>query len=142
MRRTGDYAQSSDILQESFTRYFERYADQPFHAGLLFKIARNAVADFFRAGKRMTPFPQDDMSDGTDPEAAVLARDEYRRVLDAMKRLPEAERDTLALAVTGNLTYRDIAAITGTSEANVKIRVHRARTHLKQLLQEDDDHEG
>jgi len=32
------------------------------------------------------------------------------------------------------MTYREIAAITGISEANVKIKVHRARIKLKKML--------
>jgi DNA-directed RNA polymerase specialized sigma24 family protein len=32
------------------------------------------------------------------------------------------------------LPYREIARIAGTSEANVKVRVHRARLKLKKMM--------
>ena len=40
MRMTGDYYLAGDIMQESFTRYLERYPKQVPNASLLFTIAR------------------------------------------------------------------------------------------------------
>jgi DNA-directed RNA polymerase specialized sigma24 family protein len=34
------------------------------------------------------------------------------------------------------LSYREIAGVTGLSEANVKVRVHRARLKLKKIFSE------
>ncbi len=66
-----------------------------------------------------------------------MIRDEYRRVLAAMQQLESSERDCLALVVSSDLSYREIAALTGTSEANIKVKVHRARVKIKKILQED-----
>ena len=52
MRITGDYYLSSDIMQESFTRYLDRYGKRKQSAPLLFKIARNALLDYQRKSKR------------------------------------------------------------------------------------------
>ena len=68
----------------------------------------------------------------------MMVRDEYRRVLLAMQQLGEEERDTLALVVSSDMTYRDIAEITGTSEQNVKVRVHRARIKLRKSMAQGD----
>ena len=48
MRSTGDYHLSSDILQESFTRYLEKYGEEELSTTLLYTIARNAVIDGYR----------------------------------------------------------------------------------------------
>jgi RNA polymerase sigma-70 factor (ECF subfamily) len=63
-----------------------------------------------------------------------MVRDEYRRVLVAMKHLEEDERDLLSLVVSSELPYRELALITGTSEANVKVKIHRARKKLREHL--------
>jgi RNA polymerase sigma-70 factor (ECF subfamily) len=63
-----------------------------------------------------------------------MVRDEYRRVLSAMDALESDERDILALVISSDLSYREIASIAGISEANVKVRVHRARLNLKEIL--------
>jgi DNA-directed RNA polymerase specialized sigma24 family protein len=40
--------------------------------------------------------------------------------------------------VSSGLPYREIARIAGTSEANVKVRVHRARVKLKKMMKPGD----
>ncbi len=139
MRRTGDYYLSSDIMQESFTRYLKRYGEGSDSASLLFKIARNALLDDRRKQNRTTTL-EDDLGYRTgNPEHHLMVRDEYRRVLSAMQHLGEEERDTLALVVSSDMTYRDIAEMTATSEHNVKVRVHRARAKLRKFLAQEDE---
>ena len=139
MRRTGDYYLSGDIMQESFTRYLDRYRDRNYSAPLLFKIARNALLDAQRKAYRNTPLAEKEGPEDENPEHQLLVRDEYRRVLTAMQRLGEAERDVLSLAVSTDMSYRDIADLTGTSEQNVKVRVHRARVKLRSILNRGDE---
>ncbi len=139
MRRTGDYYLSGDIMQESFTRYLDRYGDRMHSAPLLFKIARNALLDDRRKIHRNTPLAEDDAQAGGNPEHLLLVRDEYRRVLSAMQQLGEAERDALSLVVSSDISYRDIAELSGTSEQNIKVRVHRARVKLRTILDRGDE---
>jgi RNA polymerase sigma-70 factor (ECF subfamily) len=67
-----------------------------------------------------------------------MVRQEYRHVLLAMKELEKDERDLLALAVSGDFSYREIASIAGISKANVKVKVHRARLKLKEVIHRGD----
>jgi len=139
MRRTGDYYLSGDIMQESFTRYLDRYGSRMHSVPLLFKIARNALLDDRRKSQRNTPLAEDDEHATGNPEHHLLVRDEYRRVLSAMQQLGEAERDVLSLVVSSDMSYRDIADMTGTSEQNIKVRVHRARVKLRTILDQGDE---
>ena len=139
MRRTGDYYLSRDIMQESFTRYLDRYGERMHSASLLFKIARNTLLDDQRKTNRITALTEDNEPAGANPEHQLLVRDEYRRVLSAMQHLAEAERDVLSLVVSSNMSYRDIAEITDTSEQNIKVRVHRVRVKLRTILDQGDE---
>ena len=139
MRRTGDYYLSSDIMQESFARYLGRYGERPDSASLLFKIARNALLDDRRKSNRTTTLEGDSEHKVGNPEHHIMVRDEYRRVLLAMQQLGEKERDTLALVVSSGMSYRDIAEMTGISEQDVKVRVHRARVKLRKSLAQEDE---
>ncbi len=137
LRMTGDAALSEDLLQESFTRFLDRYGREDPTLPLLFTIARNALFDHWR---KRRPLPSGDWSGetgGEHPEEGVLVREEARAVLRALGTLPEDERDLLSLAVTGGLSYREIAAVSGLSEGNVKVRIHRARRKLRDLLREE-----
>ncbi len=134
MRSTGDYHLSGDILQESFTRYLEKYGEEGQNPALLYTIARNAIVDGHRKRRRDTPLFEEQALPQHNPETHLNVREEYRRVMAAMQKLESEERDILSLVVSRDLSYREIARITGTSEGNVKVRVHRARVKLRKLM--------
>ena len=139
MRLTGNYQLASDILQESFTRYLEHYGPQTQNVSLLFTIARNLVWDNTRK-KTNNKEIENNIEDVTfNPEEQLLVRESYRNVLCAMQKLKKSQRDLLALTVSSDLSYREIANILGISEANVKVKIHRTRILLKELLQTGDD---
>ena len=127
---------SSDILQESFTRYLEKYGEEELSTTLLYTIARNAVIDGYRKRVKEAPQQEEPGNPHSNPEMHMVVREDYRRVLAAMQKLAPEERDILSLAVSGDLTYREIARVTGTSEGNIKVRVHRARVKLKKMMTE------
>ncbi len=139
MRLTGNYHLSSDIMQESFARYLEHYGPQTQNVSLLFTIARNAVWDNTRKTTHNKEIENDIEDEAIDPEQQLLVRESYRNVLSAMQKLKKSQRDILALTVSSDLSYREIANIFGISETNVKVKVHRARILLKELLQIGDD---
>ena len=138
MRSTGDYYLAGDILQESFTRYLEKYGEEAPRPALLYTIARNAVVDGYRKQGRDTPLLDEQEPSANNPETDMMVREDYRRVLAAMQELEPEERDILSLVVSSGLPYRKIARIAGTSEANVKVRVHRARVKLKKMMKPGD----
>jgi len=138
MRSTGDHHLSSDILQESFTRYLEKYGEEELSTTLLYTIARNAVIDGYRKKDYHAPPFEEPGNPHPNPETHMMVREDYRRVMAAMQKLAPEERDVLSLAVSSDLTYREIARVTGTSEGNVKVRVHRARVKLKEMMSEGD----
>ena len=134
MRMTGDYYLASDIMQESFTRYLERYNGQIPNAALLFTIARNALWDHSRVRGRNARLKDDPIDGAGSQEYGLMVKQEYRQVIAAMQRLKDNERDILALAISDGLSYRDIASIVGISVENVKVKVHRTRLKLKKIL--------
>lgn len=139
MRLTGDYQLSSDIMQESFTRLLSRYEAKEHCAALLFTIARNAVMDHERKLKRQRGLRQNQENDPIDPEKLMMVRETYRNVITAMQQLEKTERDILSLVISSGLPYREIAIIVGISEANVRVKVHRARTKLRKHLPSGDE---
>jgi len=47
------------------------------------------------------------------------------------------ERNILSLRSSDNLSYKEIAEITGMSEENVKVKIHRIRKKLKNMMKEE-----
>ncbi|MBN2059059.1 MAG: sigma-70 family RNA polymerase sigma factor [Deltaproteobacteria bacterium] len=140
MRMTGNYYLSGDIMQESFTRLLKHYGPEVQDVALLYKIARNAVLDHIRKNSRNSKLEEDDRPDRSiDSESLLMVRQEYHMVLAAMKKLEAGDREIMALLANGEFSYHEIAQITGISEGNVRVKVHRARLKLKGILQQEKE---
>ncbi len=63
-------------------------------------------------------------------------RAELQMVIRTMKRLRRADREVLLLRAGGELSLDQIAIVTRSSVAAVKMRLHRARSRLTELLEE------
>lgn len=127
-----------DVMQESFTRYLERYPKETRNISLLYAIARNYFLDYKRKNKKEQVLEDDKEDCSTNQEDDLQVKQEYRRALRAMKRLDDDEREILALVLDGDLSYKEIASLVGTTEGNLKVKVHRARVKLKEILQSGD----
>jgi RNA polymerase sigma-70 factor (ECF subfamily) len=103
---------------------------------LLYKIARNALIDARRrrclhlVGERegFEPAPQ---------ERALAAKQAVAGLEAALARLEALDREALAFAAAGELSYAEIAGLLGLSEASLKVRIHRARLKLRELMKEN-----
>ena len=145
------YATACDIVQETFLRLWKRREDLSDDlsqvSGLVFTIARNYRNDLARKARHET------LSDATgvveeDLDPADVQGDarpgEIEEETATLKRRLRATLEpplleTFALSRLGKLSVKDIASGTGTSEANVKVRVHRARALFKAGFSEGDE---
>lgn len=135
MIRCGDYEVSRDIMQESFTRHFQHSRNSSEASpAFLFTIARNALVDYQRHENNYTLIQDYAPQPSQDLEADFIVREEYRIVAEAFNKLPSEDREILGLAISG-LPYSQIGETLGLSEANIKVRVHRARVRLRDIIQ-------
>ena len=145
------YSTACDIVQETFLRLWKRREElsNDMHqvSGLAFTIARNFRNDLARKARHETlggessvegddfdsSVPKDEARPGEEAEETAALK---RRLLNTLSRMPVQLLETFALSRLGNLTVKDIASGTGVSEANVKVRVHRARDFFKACFSE------
>ena len=137
LRRTGSVSATADLVQETFVRYLERYRDREHTPALLFSIGRNLFIDQWRRDSRTVPLRDDLPGNRPDQEETCILREQSRKILTAMESLSDDERELLALVIGGDLNYQQIADMRGYSVANVKVKVHRARQKIRQLMQEE-----
>jgi RNA polymerase sigma factor (sigma-70 family) len=69
-----------------------------------------------------------------DPQQVAEDRELHRTVLCAVRALPQGERAATLLFYYGQMSLQEIAMLLGISTAAVKVRLHRARTRLKENL--------
>ncbi len=138
-------ADAEDVVQIALSKAaqaFGAFRGEASPRSWLFRIAMNAGHDWNRARHASEPLPTD------DEEASELAEDagqERRLVREQMGRcvghilqkLPETYRTVLALSDCDELSDRELAAVLGATVGAAKIRLHRARTRLKDLLEQE-----
>ena len=150
------YATACDVVQETFLRLWKRKDElsDDLHqvSGLAFTIARNYRNDLVRKARHEV-FGEGDEGSGTREDCGVSVdsgegvRDTARpgeaaeesaalrrRLKASLGRMPVELLETFALSRLGKLSVKDIASGIGASEANVKVRVHRAKEMLGRVM--------
>jgi RNA polymerase sigma-70 factor (ECF subfamily) len=130
-----------EIFLKAYADLGQYRGDAPF-SHWLSRIAVRSCYDALRKRRReFDTLPLDDgapyMADGSIPgtEDAEAARLLLSRALSLLR---PAERLVITLLELEERTVREVAALTGWTEVNVRVRAYRARKALKRILEETD----
>lgn len=141
-----DPLELEEIAQEVFVKAYEKLAgfrgDAPF-GNWLARIATNTCRDFLRKRKRrQVEVPVDLYEWALEPavETHGAAPEELAALARALERLRPDERLVITLLELEEKSVKETAYIMNMSEGNVKVRAHRARGALKELLEKELDH--
>ena len=140
VRMIGDREDAEEALQDTFLRAFralDRYREEERFGGWLFRIlvnqCRSVVARRQRRAALLAAAPW-------DPPAAIEPGDDDAALREELERalaeLPPASREALLLRYADELSYEEIATITGSGISALKMRVRRACERLRSLLLE------
>ena len=148
LRLLGDPAAAEDVVQEAFLKLMANagsFEGRSRLATWLYRVVYNASIDRLRAGRREVPVP-DEADEGPLPMPALLVdfrfspdtalRDnELRRALEeAIDALPTNLKVAFLLRDVEGLSTAEAAEAMGITEANLKVRLHRARLQLRERL--------
>ena len=142
---TGDREASSDCGQDAMIRIWhslDSYRGDCAFESWIYRIAANCCIDWLRKKKRdrsvsMEPlkeqgFDPADTSPGTEDQ--VIAKEERRRLREAIAMLPDDQQQALVLTQLERVPYEEAARILDVSEGTVKSRVNRAKARLREIL--------
>lgn len=140
VRIVGNREDAEEALQDAFLRAFNALGDyeerERFTAWLTRIVVNQCRTVLARARRREAVFLDVDsreLSLATEDSDANGAWPDLER---ALAQLPEAQREALVLRYADDLTYEEMARITGAGESALKMRVQRAFTRLRALLSE------
>lgn len=140
-RSSGNRADAEDLAQETFVELYRvahRYQMRGSFSAFLFTIARRRLIDSYRRSHRR-PLEYIDPTDYTMQHMAE-AEDGTREIREAFHQalasLPDNQRQAILLLQQQGLSYEEIAEVLQTTVSSVKTWIHRARTHLRQELQD------
>jgi RNA polymerase sigma-70 factor, ECF subfamily len=136
---TSNNADAEDVVQDAYLRafrYMDTFRGDNFRVWLL-TIVRNCFLDWLkdaRSGQQLfQPVPAD--LDWTDPtpnaEAMLLDRVDSETLGILVDQLPAEYREMLILREIEDLSYKDIATVTGVPPGTVMSRLSRARLALR-----------
>jgi RNA polymerase sigma-70 factor (ECF subfamily) len=128
------YRDVDDLVQEVFLAALKRLnslRESAAFGGWLAMITRNRAVDYYRRA-RETEELTDDMpiTSHRDTES----EHEAARMLDIVRSLPEAYRETLVMRLVEGMSGPEIAARTGMTPASVRVNLHRGMKMLREKL--------
>jgi RNA polymerase sigma-70 factor (ECF subfamily) len=154
LRHISDREEAEDLTQETFLNAYKSFAtfrgECKIHTWLC-QIALNQCKNRFRQRDRRRTVegpsldaPQAGSEDGIrpleiadwdqSPQEVLLRNETYRYVLKAIDSLPPEYRTVIVLCDLQQMSYQQIAQITGLSLEAVKTRIHRGRLMLRRKV--------
>jgi len=137
----GQPSLSEDLVQTVFYRmlkYRHTFSGEGEFRTWMYHLARNVVVD--EAKKNKTAKHHDDISDwqerlggGTTADGELHKTQDVALLHQALDRLPQEQREVLVLSRFQDMKYGQIAQVLDTTEGAVKVRVHRALGHLRDI---------
>ena len=144
LRITQNPAEAEDLVQETMLRVWKRREEweriESIEAFCL-TICRNLSLDKLRLMDNQAQ-SLDEVADSTEkltvsnPEEQAVQQDRVQLVRRLIDRLPEKQRSCMQLRDMEGKSYRDIAAVLGITEEQVKVNIFRARRTIKERFQE------
>jgi RNA polymerase sigma-70 factor, ECF subfamily len=137
---TGNRGVAEDLVQDIFVRilkYRATYRDGGSFETWLYRIARNARADYFRVREPVEPLGAEALSrpePGPNPMRRLEANREQARLRRALQELREDKRELIVLTRFRGMSHQQIAELLGVETGAIKVRIHRALKELRDIF--------
>lgn len=141
LRITLNKDDAEDVVQETMIKVWnrrEQWEQIESMEAFCMTICRNLALDHLKRMENQNVSLEDHSTDNiqhataTTPEEQAVQRDKVERVRGLMNQLPEKQRTCMQLRDVEGKTYKEIAAVMGITEQQVKINIFRARQTIKQ----------
>lgn len=123
------FADCADLVQDVFLIAWQRLPsvrEPDAFPGWLMSIARNRATDHVRKPRLV----EETIEASQDPVPAADAR----KILDAIRELPEAYREALLMRLVEGMGGPEIAEATGLTPGSVRVNLHRGMKLLRERL--------
>lgn len=144
VRMVGNRDEAEDVLQSAFIRAFRALGScrEPARFGAwLYRIVANECRTFvMRRARRERRIVRDEAQfNAAAVDPAVDARETLEDVEYALAQLDVDQREAFLMKYVEDLSYEEMADITGVGISALKMRVKRACTRLREILEEVHD---
>lgn len=137
LKFSGDEAASQDMTQNTFYRmlkYRQSFNEENQFKAWIYQIARNILKDSYKENQtKMIDLKSARLKHDTESEP-MMKNEQEQLLHQALKKLPNDQREILILSRFEELKYEEIGQILGLSVANVKVKAHRAIQKLREIV--------
>ena len=140
---------AEDIFQDTFIKVINtlrsgNYKEEGKFVQWVMRIANNLKIDYFRKMQRMPVFEGNgdfdifDVIYGTDPsvEQKLITEQIYEELRVLITMLPDEQREVLEMRIYNDISFKDIAEITGVSINTALGRMRYALINLRKIIKE------
>lgn len=137
---TGDMESARDTVQETFLRLCrEDTAKIADHSKpWLYKVCRSRALDFLRKEGRMTSVENSTLalnkSPHPSPAAEMEKSEQVGSVMQVIESLPPNQKEVVRLKFQNDLSYKEIAEVTGLTVTNVGFLLHVALKFIRKQI--------
>lgn len=142
--KVGSHENAEDVTSEVFLKAWQYLiggsdsaSEIKSFSGLLYRIARNSIIDFYRtrASKNEVPIEDDtEVSDSGKWYGELGDKIETEKIIQTIKKLKQEYQEVLTLKYVDELDVKEISEITGKGQVAVRVTLHRALKKLKEIL--------
>ena len=129
---------ADDVLQEiwlSVFRSLPKLNDAAAFRAWLFRIARDRVCrEFRRVRIRLAPLEEGELENLAAEPEGIVDRETLRLQIDL---LSAEHREALVLRFIEDMSYEEIARVTGSTLGTVRSRIHYAKRALRRTLEKE-----
>jgi RNA polymerase sigma factor (sigma-70 family) len=146
-RKTRDHEQTQDMLQETMLAmilWLRSLKNVDSFWPWIHRVAESKVQDHFRSRRRGLTARVSALGDSEDTAEQpatdhdvlrlLIRQESVERLFAAVRQLDSRDRDVVCLRCFEQLSYLDIASLTGHSPQYVRMRFHRAKQRLRSEL--------
>ena len=131
----GDHDAANDLLQETFLKVWqnlEKFRNQAMISTWIYRIAVNTCLTYLRSEKRQAKDELTDQLMETHAEEFSAKNEQVALLYKCISKLEESERIIITM-VLDEVPYAEIAEISGISEGNLRVKIHRIKLKLTEL---------
>lgn len=136
-----DHDDADDVTQETFIkihRYIQNFREDAQLFTWIYRIATNECLTFLQRKKRRFFLPivdiESELAHKIDTSPYISGDEVQHKLQKALLKLPDKQRLVFNLKYSDNMTYEQIAEITGTSVGALKASYHHAVKKIEEYL--------
>ena len=128
-------APSEEVVQESFLRLWKQEFPGEFEhypKAWLYKVCRNLAIDILRKEEKISL--EDNLEEILSRPCLSETLLDASRIMQEIQKLSKSEQEVLVLKFNDDLTYKEIAELTGLTVSNVGVKIHSALNKVRDVI--------